>query len=52
MKKRIRKSSLVRRKRHGFRSKPKSQMPRGRKYKHVKLKLRARRKRKATAKGN
>ncbi|MCA8920487.1 MAG: 50S ribosomal protein L34 [Planctomycetes bacterium] len=50
MKKRIRKSSLIRKKRHGFRSKPRSHMPRGKKLKNVKSMLRARRKRRATAK--
>lgn len=51
MKKRIRKSSLIRRRRHGFRSKPRSHMPRGTKKKNLKLMLRARRKRRAVAKG-
>ncbi|MGE0711918.1 MAG: hypothetical protein AB7N76_03135 [Planctomycetota bacterium] len=45
MKKRIRKSSLIKRRRHGFRSKPKSHMPRGAKRKNLKLMLKARRKR-------
>lgn len=51
MKKRIRKSSLIRRKRHGFRSKPRSHVTRGTKLKNLKLKLRARRKRRARLKG-
>ena len=49
MKKRIRKSSLIGRRRHGFRAKPRSHMPRGKKLKHVKLMLKARRRRKARA---
>ncbi len=49
MKLRIRKSALIGRKRHGFRAKPASHMPRGKKYKNVKLMLKARRKRKARA---
>ena len=40
----IRKSSKKARKRHGFRAKPASDMPRGKKYKNVKLMLKARRK--------
>ena len=51
MKKRIRKSSLIRRKRHGFRAKPRSHVTRGRKAKHVKLMLKARRKRRLRLKG-
>lgn len=45
----IRKSAKIHRKRHGFRAKPASHMPRGKKYKNVKLMLKARRKRKARA---
>ncbi len=51
MKLRIRKSSLVGRKRHGYRAKPRSHMPRGVKLKNVKLMLKARRKRRIRAKG-
>ena len=51
MKKRIRKSSLIARKRHGFRSKPRSHTPRGRKLKNIKIMLKARRKRQARLKG-
>lgn len=51
MKKRIRKSSLIARRRHGFRSKPGSHMTRGTKLKNLKLKLRARRKRRARLAG-
>ena len=51
MKKRIRKSSLIARKRHGFRSKPESHKVRGVKLKNLKLKLRARRKRRARLAG-
>ena len=51
MKLRIRKSSLIKRRRHGFRAKPASHMSRGKKLKHVKLKLRARIKRRMRAKG-
>ena len=51
VKKRIRKSSLIARKRHGYRAKPGSHMTRGRKLKNLKLKLRARRKRRARIKG-
>ncbi|MCO5167959.1 MAG: hypothetical protein M9894_16570 [Planctomycetes bacterium] len=40
----IRKSAKIHRKRHGFRAKPASHMPRGKKYKNVKLMLKARRK--------
>lgn len=40
----IRKSAKKGRKRHGFRAKPASHMPRGKKYKNLKLKLKARRK--------
>ena len=50
MKKRIRKSSLIKRRRHGFRAKPRSHMVRGKKAKNVKLMLKARRKRRARAK--
>lgn len=50
MKIRIRKSSLIRRRRHGFRAKPRSHMERGTKLKNLKLKLKARRRRKARAK--
>ena len=49
MKKRIRKSSLIGRRRHGFRAKPRSHMPRGSKLKNIKLMLKARRKRRARA---
>lgn len=49
MKKRIRKSSLIARKRHGFRSKPRSHMPRGKKQKNMKLALKARRRRQKRA---
>lgn len=49
MKKRIRKSSLIARKRHGYREKPRSHMPRGRKLKNIKLMLKARRRRRARA---
>ena len=41
----IRKSALIHRKRHGFRAKPYSHMPRGTKRKNVKLMIKARRKR-------
>ena len=51
MKKRIRKSSLIARRRHGFRSKPESHKPRGEKIKNIKIKLRARRKRRARLAG-
>ena len=51
MKKRIRKSSLIKRRRHGFRSKPKSHTPRGKKRKNIKLMLKARRKRRARVAG-
>jgi hypothetical protein len=50
VKKRIRKSSLIKRRRHGFRAKPLSHMPRGAKAKNVKLMLKARRKRRLRAK--
>jgi hypothetical protein len=50
VKKRIRKSSLIGRRRHGYRAKPRSHMPRGRKLKNVKLMLKARRRRRARAK--
>lgn len=50
MKKRIRKSALIRKKRHGFRSKPRSHMVRGAKIKNLRLKLKGRRKRAAAAK--
>lgn len=49
MKKRIRRSSLIARKRHGFRSKPRSAMPRGTKAKNVKRALNARRRRQKAA---
>lgn len=45
MKLHIRKSSLKARRMHGFRSKPYSARPRGKKLKNLKLKLKARRKR-------
>jgi hypothetical protein len=51
VKKRIRKSSLIGRRRHGYRAKPDSHMTRGRKLKNLKLKLRARRKRRARLAG-
>ena len=51
MKKRIRKSSLIRKKRHGFRAKPGSHVPRGTKLKNIKQKIRARRKRRARLAG-
>lgn len=51
MKKRIRKSSLIRKKRHGFRAKPGSHTSRGTKLKNIKLKLVARRKRRARLAG-
>jgi hypothetical protein len=41
----IRKSAKIHTKRHGFRAKPMSHMPRGKKSKNVKLMLKARRKR-------
>jgi hypothetical protein len=41
----IRKSAKIHRKRHGFRAKPYSHMPRGTKRKNVKLMIKARRKR-------
>lgn len=50
VKKRIRKSSLIGRRRHGFRAKPRSHMTRGRKLKNLKLALKARRKRRIRAK--
>ncbi len=40
----IRKSAKIHRKRHGFRAKPASHMPRGKKLKNIKLMLKARRK--------
>jgi len=51
VKKRIRKSSLIKRRRHGFRSKPRSHMPRGTKKKNLKLMLKARRKIRARVAG-
>ncbi|MEZ0226990.1 MAG: hypothetical protein ACAI25_00070 [Planctomycetota bacterium] len=52
MKLHIRKSSLKRRKMHGFRAKPYNQMPRGKKLKNIKLKLKARRKRRVHLDGS
>jgi hypothetical protein len=46
----IRKSALIHVKRHGFRAKPKSHMPRGKKIKNIKLMLKGRRKRRIRAK--
>jgi len=51
VKKRIRKSSLIKRRRHGFRSKPESHKPHDRKLKNLKIKIRARRKRRARLAG-
>jgi hypothetical protein len=51
VKTRIRKSSLIRKKRHGYRAKPDSHVTRGRKLKNIRLKLRARRKRRARLAG-
>lgn len=47
MKVRTRKSSLKGRRQHGFRKKPKSHVPRGKKLKNIKIKLKARKKRRA-----
>jgi ribosomal protein L16/L10AE len=41
----VRKSSIKRRRMHGFRNKPYTHRPRGKKLKNLKLKLKARRKR-------
>jgi hypothetical protein len=46
----IRKSALIHTKRHGFRAKPKSHMPRGKKIKNIKLMIKGRRKRRIRAK--
>jgi hypothetical protein len=48
----IRKSSLKGRRRHGFRAKPYSAKPRGKKKKNIKQKLRARRKRRVHLEGS
>jgi hypothetical protein len=43
----IRKSAKIHKKRHGFRAKPASHTPRGKKYKNIKLMLKARKKNRA-----
>ena len=47
----VRSSSLKGRKLHGFRKKPKSHQPRGKKMKNIKIMLKARKKRRARLAG-
>jgi hypothetical protein len=47
----VRNSSLKGRKLHGYRNKPKSHMPRGKKMKNLKIMLKARKKRRARLAG-